>query len=67
MIKAFCGLEDLVTNVNLPNVGQIANLPLGTVVETNAVFADHSVTPIISRSDARRTVCTDTICGIGAG
>ncbi len=48
MIKAFCGLEPLVSNVNLPNTGQIANLPLGTVVETNAVFADHRVTPILS-------------------
>lgn len=48
MIKAFCGLKKLVSNVNLPNAGQIANLPIGTVVETNAVFADHSVTPIQS-------------------
>ena len=48
MIKAFVGLSKLVSNVNLPNMGQIANLPLGTVVETNAVFADHAVTPIIS-------------------
>ena len=45
MMKAFAGLQKLVTNVNLPNVGQIANLPVGAVVETNAVFSDHSVTP----------------------
>jgi galacturan 1,4-alpha-galacturonidase len=48
MIKSFCGLRTLVTNVNLPNAGQIANLPEGAVVETNAVFADHAVTPIQS-------------------
>jgi len=48
MIKAFTGLQKLVSNVNMPNIGQITNLPLGTVVETNAVFADHSVTPIAS-------------------
>ncbi len=48
MIKAFCGLQTLVTNVNLPNAGQITNLPKGIVVETNAVFADHIVTPIQS-------------------
>ena len=48
MIKAFCGLQKLVTNVNLPNAGQIQNMPAGTVVETNAVFSDHSVTPIQS-------------------
>ena len=48
MIKAFLGLEKLVSNVNMPNVGQLANLPLGTVVETNAVFSDHAVKPIMS-------------------
>jgi len=50
MIKAVCGLQKLVTNVNIPNVGQIANLPLGAVVETNAVFSDHSVIPVMSGS-----------------
>ena len=48
MMKAFAGLQKLVTNVNLPNVGQISNLPFGAVVETNAVFADHTVTPLMS-------------------
>jgi alpha-galactosidase len=48
MIKAVAGTEKLVSNVNMPNVGQIKNLPHGTVVETNAVFSDHSVLPIVS-------------------
>ncbi|MBN1777212.1 MAG: alpha-glucosidase/alpha-galactosidase [Clostridiales bacterium] len=48
MIKAFCGIKDLVSNVNLPNIGQIPNLPMGAVVETNAVFSDHAVTPVMS-------------------
>jgi alpha-galactosidase len=47
-IRALLGLEDLVTNVNLPNVGQIEGLPLGAVVETNAVFTSNSVTPVIA-------------------
>lgn len=47
-IKALLGLEDLVTNVNLPNTGQIKNLPLGAVVETNALFQKDKVLPIIS-------------------
>lgn len=47
-IRAILGLEDIVTNVNIPNVGQIPNLPLGAVVETNAVFADGSVKPIMA-------------------
>lgn len=47
-MKALLGLGDLVTNVNLPNQGQIPNLPLGAVVETNAVFTSDSVTPVFA-------------------
>lgn len=47
-IRALLGLEDLVTNVNIPNVGQISNLPMGAVVETNAVFRDSSLVPVMS-------------------
>ncbi len=47
-IRALLGLGDYTTNVNLPNVGQIPNLPLGTVVETNASFRDNSVSPIFA-------------------
>lgn len=45
-IKAITGLGDFITNVNLPNYGQINNLPLGAVVETNAVFSRNSVRPV---------------------
>jgi len=47
-IKALCGLTALVTNVNLPNVGQAAGLPLGAIVETNAVFSRDSVRPVFA-------------------
>lgn len=47
-IRALLGLCDLVTNVNIPNCGQIPNLPLGAVVETNAVFRNDSVTPVMA-------------------
>lgn len=47
-IKALLGLGDLVTNVNIPNYGQIPNLPLGAVVETNAVFTSDSLTPVFA-------------------
>lgn len=47
-IRALLGLRDLVTNVNLPNCGQIPNLPLGAVVETNAVFRSDSLTPVFA-------------------
>jgi len=45
-IMAILGLGDLVTNVNLENRGQIPNLPLGAVVETNATFSRDEVRPI---------------------
>lgn len=47
-IRALLGLGDLVTNVNIPNIGQIPNLPIGAVVETNAVFSSDSVSPVFS-------------------
>ncbi len=45
-MRALLGLEDLITNVNVENVGQISNLPLGAVVETNARFGQNEVRPI---------------------
>ena len=47
-IKALLGLGDFVTNVNMPNGGQIPNLPLGVVVETNAYFSGDSIKPIFA-------------------
>jgi galacturan 1,4-alpha-galacturonidase len=47
-IKAILGENVLITNVNMPNRGQISNLPLGAVVETNAVFRKDSVEPVHS-------------------
>ena len=46
-IKALLGLGDLVTNVNLPNVGQM-EAPAGTIVETNAYFTKNSVRPVFA-------------------
>ncbi len=47
-IKALLGLGDLTTNVNIPNYGQIPNLPLGAVVETNARFTSDTLTPVFA-------------------
>lgn len=47
-ICALAGAGDFVTNVNLPNRGQIPNLPLGAVVETNARFGSDSVEPVFA-------------------
>lgn len=47
LIKAICGLERVVSNVNIPNTAkQIANLPASAVVETNALFERDSISPI---------------------
>jgi galacturan 1,4-alpha-galacturonidase len=43
---ALAGAGDLVTNVNLPNEGQMPDLPPGAIVETNAMFQSDSVRAI---------------------
>jgi len=48
-MRAILGIGDaLVTNVNIPNRGQIPNLPLGAVVETNAAFRSNEVAPVMA-------------------
>ncbi len=47
-MRALIGLCDLITNVNIPNVGQISNLPLGAVVETNAIFRSDELRPVLA-------------------
>jgi len=46
IIKALAGHGDFVTNVNLPNNGQMPDLPRGAVVETNAVFKHDIIEPV---------------------
>ncbi|MBN2390017.1 MAG: alpha-galactosidase [Anaerolineae bacterium] len=46
---ALLGVEPLDTNVNLPNVGQLPDLPLGAVVETNAQFRKDSLAPVVPK------------------
>ena len=47
-IRALLGLRELVTNVNTPNRGQIPDLPMDAVIETNAVFRAGSLTPVFA-------------------
>lgn len=47
-LRALFGLSEMVTNVNIPNQGQIPNLPIGAVVETNAVFRANSLNPVFA-------------------
>jgi galacturan 1,4-alpha-galacturonidase len=49
-IRSLFGLEDFITNINMVNQGQIANLPLHAVVETNAAFSRDRVQPLVAGS-----------------
>jgi galacturan 1,4-alpha-galacturonidase len=49
MIEALLGLEPLNTNVNLPNRGQMADAPLGVVVETYAQLRRDRATPVVAK------------------
>ncbi len=51
LIKALCGLEKTVSNVNIPNSFlQVPNLPAEAVVETNALFSRDSIKPVVAGS-----------------
>jgi alpha-galactosidase len=47
-IKALLGLGNLVTNVNFPNRGQMADMPPEAVVETNAFFSRDTLQPVLT-------------------
>lgn len=46
LMKALLGLQDTVSNVNIPNHGAIANLPWDAVVEVNAMFSRQGIRPV---------------------
>lgn len=57
-IKALMGLNNLITNIDLPNMGQVSNLPIGSIVQTNALFAQNSIKPVMAGA------LTDEICAL---
>lgn len=64
-MRSLLGLRDLVTNVNIPNYGQIPNLPLGAVVETNAHFCADSVRPVFAGQVPQSVYpLVSRVCGI---
>lgn len=48
LMKALMGFSTIVSNVNLPNYGQMRQLPLGSIVETNCVFSNDLLKPVLS-------------------
>lgn len=56
LIKALCGNDRVISNVNLPNsYNQIIGFPNNTVVETNAVFSKNGIKPICAGSFDSKT------------
>lgn len=49
LIKAIMGEGKVVSNVNMPNRGQMPQMPFGTIVETNCVFSNDQVCPITAK------------------
>ena len=49
LLRAILGLTTIVSNVNMPNRGQMPGLPLGTIVETNCVFSNGFVKPVTAK------------------
>jgi alpha-galactosidase/6-phospho-beta-glucosidase family protein len=47
-MAALIGLTSFRTNVNLPNTGQMGGMPKGALVETNALFSQDRVEPVVS-------------------
>ncbi len=48
LLKALLGFRTVVSNVNMPNRGQMPQMPLGSIVETNCVFSNDCVRPVVS-------------------
>jgi alpha-galactosidase len=46
LMRAIMGLGNKVSNVNMPNRGQMKDMPYGAIVETNAVFSADMVSPV---------------------
>lgn len=49
LMKSIMGFESRISNVNLPNIGQVPGLPLGSIVETNCIFSNDCVKPVVSK------------------
>ena len=48
LMQAVLGCGKVVSNVNMPNRGQMPDMPLNMVVETNCVFDADSVKPVVA-------------------
>ena len=49
LMRAVLGLTSTISNVNIINKGQIDWLPKGSIVESNAIFTNNNVNPIMTK------------------
>lgn len=49
LMKALLGFQTIVSNVNMPNRGQMPGFPKGTIVETNCIFSSDCLRPVVSK------------------
>lgn len=49
LLRGIMGLETVVSNVNMPNHGQMPGIPEGAIVETNCVFTHDRVIPVTAK------------------
>lgn len=49
LMKALLGFNSKISNCNIPNQGQVPGLPLGSIVETNCIFTNNCLKPIVSK------------------
>ena len=49
LMKAILGFKTVVSNVNMPNKGQMPQMPMESIVETNCVFSNDNVCPVVAR------------------
>ncbi len=55
-MRAVLGLTSTISNVNIINKGQIDWLPKGSIVESNAIFTNNNVNPIMTKAASKK--CT---------
>ena len=48
LMRAILGFSTKISNVNMVNEGQMPGIPIGSIVETNAIFTNDSVRPIMA-------------------
>lgn len=49
LMKALMGFKTVISNVNTINRGQMSQMPIGSIVETNCVFSNDNVCPVVAR------------------